>query len=145
MEKIGVNQRGISLIDILIAITIIAVGIVAVFGPITRAIQQRFDAEQTSIAMNLARSKMEEVMNQKFWEIQPSEEDFGTIEGYSNFRRVVVVEEDEPIDYVKTVRIAVLWKVPGGNESTEEGLPYDPSEPDRYRSLVELVVLKESF
>ena len=145
MGMIRMNQKGFSLIDLLIANVIIMVGIIAVFGPVEKAIRQRFDAEQTSVAMNLARSKMEELMNKKYHEMDPSVEEFGTIEGYPDFRRVVSVQDDEPMPHVKTVRIAVLWRVPGGNESTEEGVPYDPSAPDKYRALVELVILKESF
>ena len=145
MIRIVSGQDGSSLIDVLIANLLMVVGVFSVLGPMAVGIRHLEDADRTSVAMNLARSTMEDTLRLGYGDLTSFEEGYGTIEGYPDFRRVVTVWDSTPVPDMRAVRIAVLWRVPGGNESTADGVPYDAEYPDAHRAFVELILLKEAF
>ena len=60
------KKRGFSLLEILIAIVFFTVGVIAVAWLFTSGLVGSIDAENTTIAMNLAQRKMEEIRNLNF-------------------------------------------------------------------------------
>jgi hypothetical protein len=144
MFRIIKTNSGSSLVDVLMANFLMIIGVFAVLSPVSIGMRHLNDSDRTSIAMNLARSTMENAMSANYGTVASSFEGYGSIPGYPDFKRIVVVQENTPVNYVKLIRVAVLWAVPGAKESTSDGLAYDPLNPDAHRAFVVLVIMKEA-
>jgi prepilin-type N-terminal cleavage/methylation domain-containing protein len=80
-------MRGYSLLEVLVATTIVVVGVAALAQLIALATSTSLRARQTTMAAVLAQQKMEELLPQATTELTPSPADalVRDVEGYSDF------------------------------------------------------------
>lgn len=66
--KLFARQHGMTLVELLVAVAILAVGIVPLMSLFTQALKTGEHANKRMIAMNLARDLQEEIRSKAFWE-----------------------------------------------------------------------------
>lgn len=103
-------KKGFTLLEVLIAVLLFAVGVIAIVGLFSVGMITSVDAENTAIAMNLARARIEEVRNRDFALI--IDESKGAIGGFPRFQREVLVTS--PLADLKQVIVNVYWTFKGG-------------------------------
>ena len=123
MSKSAINKKGLSLIETAIAIAVLLIGIVAAAQIFPLSVKVDKTAEQTTVAADLAQSKIEEVFSQGFENISA-----GTIEPrhrlaasstnpfYPYERQTVVDYVDGNLNYsaaatgLKRISTTVYWR-----------------------------------
>jgi type IV pilus assembly protein PilV len=111
VEKTG--DRGFTLIEILVAVSILSVGVLGMAALQGTSIRQNAFSMRTTEATALIESKIEEYRNIAYASIpvgDDSEADLGT---GGQFTRTSSVQKDTPVNDVKTVTIQVSWSDPG--------------------------------
>ena len=80
-------QRGSSLLEVLVATSVVVVGVVALAQLATLAARANLQARQTTLAAVLAQAKMEELLSEAATGLSPSPPDAlgRNVEGYSDF------------------------------------------------------------
>lgn len=104
------NEYGFTLLEVLIAVLLFAVGVIAIVALFSTGLISSADAESTTIAMNLARARMEEIKNKDFTLM--NNEAKGTIGGFPGFQREVLVTT--ALADLKQVTVNVYWTFKGG-------------------------------
>ena len=99
------KKQGFTLLEVLIATVLFTVGVTVIIGLFGTGFIGGFDAENTSIAMNLAQQKMEEVRNLSFDDIIDETED--PVTDFPGFKREV--DETESPAGLKQVTVTVYW------------------------------------
>ncbi|GAI20798.1 unnamed protein product, partial [marine sediment metagenome] len=108
------NLNGFSLIELMVAVVILALAIFGIFLAFTTSFQGMADARDRTVATNYAQEKIEEIKNKPFEEIvddptDPDEPPVG-ISGTKFKREVnVTVDVDGSIDELKKVTTTVSW------------------------------------
>jgi len=103
------SQRGFSLIELMVAVAILAMAIFGIFHAYSVGFMGMADARDVTVATNYAREKMEEIKNMSFEDIEDEPSD--DITGQTKFKREVIEEPiiDDEIDVGKEVTIRVIW------------------------------------
>lgn len=111
------NERGFTLIEVLVALAILAVSLVAMMDSFTSASRGNADVYRYNAAFSLAQSKMEEIKNNPFIRVADiAPVDFTGESDYSEFagfQYSVAVTDNDLIN--KTVIVTVFYK--------DEGVP----------------------
>jgi type IV pilus assembly protein PilV len=116
------NQKGFSLVEILIAMTVFAVGLLALAGMQITAIQGNAFSGTTTDAATLAQDRLEQLMPLTYSSLTtdddlaagahpPGTQQIGgtvTIQGIT-YTNTWNVTDNSPIDNTKTVNMAVTW------------------------------------
>lgn len=110
------NNRGFSLIELLIAITILAVGLLAVAGLQTSAIKGNFHAITITEATSLAEDRIEAIRNMDYADINYA--NFPNVQNNINgiYNRETVIEDDNPLSGLKRVTVTVRWNANGSHQ-----------------------------
>lgn len=117
------NQKGFSLVEILIAMAIFAVGLLALAGMQITAIQGNTFSGTTTDGITLAQDRLEQLMTLTYSSLTPPGDDLaagahppGTQEigGTEQIQGITYtitwnVTDNSPIDNTKTVDMAVTW------------------------------------
>lgn len=110
------DNNGFTLVENLVALTILCVGFLAMAGIIGGTLRGRCFSAQVTQATVLAQDKMEDVMRIGYPDLPSADsvqtEDYGSIAGYPAYCRVVSVDAAEPGLGMKTVTITVYWSSP---------------------------------
>ena len=142
------NQAGMTLVEVLVAIVIIGIGLMALLAAVPAGIGGMETGRQQSTAIYLAQDKMERIKSwslstspnpaqQGFGTILPAgtcfaagqgacaTENYGTIAGYPGYRRVVTALADPgtpaPPNHTRTrVTVQVFYTPRGDNVQTAE-------------------------
>lgn len=105
-------MKGFTLLEILIAIIILTVGVIALTGAFTSGISAATDVENVDLALNIAQAKMEKIKDTAFASLTDSGPT--TDANFSNFNVTVdVAEGNDPTQ----VDVTVAWNVKGGQTS----------------------------
>ena len=104
------KQKGFTLIEILISMLLFTGGVVLTLTLFASALVSSVDAENTTIAMNLAQRKMEEIRNLSFLGIV--NEAKAAVAGFTGFQREVVVTTPETD--LKEITVKTYWTYKGG-------------------------------
>ncbi len=105
-----IKKSGFTLLEILIALIIFTLGIVVVAGLFSTGLINSLDTENTTIAMNLAQRRMEEIRNLGFANI--ADEAKADVTGFAGFQREVEVDDppgDPTTDDLKEITVTVYW------------------------------------
>ena len=105
------NLSGFSLIELMVAVAILALAVFGIFHAYSVGFLGMADARDRTVATNYAREKMEEIKNKPF--VQIENEDLTKISG-TKFKREVDVE-DEVAGELKKVTTKVSWFDRNGN------------------------------
>ena len=103
-------MKGFTLLEILISLVIVTVSIVFISGAFSSSMVGSVDAEKTTVAMNLAQRRMEEMRNLDF-DTGIIAEAKADVSGFSGFQREVSVSE--PQTDLKQVTVTVYWTYKG--------------------------------
>lgn len=103
------KEYGFTLLEVLIAVLLFTVGVIAIVALFSTGLISSVDAESAAIAMNLARARIEEVRNKDF--VLMSDEAKGAVGGFPGFQREVLVTT--PLPDLKQVTVNVYWTFKG--------------------------------
>ena len=118
--KRKLSQKGFSLIELMVAVVILAMATFGIFLAFSTGFQGMADARAVTVATNYAREAMEDIKNMDFGEILTPEikSSSVTVNGITYNRQVfATIQEDQNI---KRVITTVTWKDRNGNTKTVE-------------------------
>ena len=104
------KNKGFTLLEILVAIVLFTGSVSLIVMLFADALVGSVDAENTTIAMNLAQGKMEEVRNLSFASI--ADEAKAAVTGFAGFEREVMVTTPETD--LKQITVKSYWTYKGG-------------------------------
>ena len=107
------NLSGFSLIELMVAIAILAMAIFGIFHAYSAGFMGMADARDRTVATNYAREKMEEIKNKHFDDVIDESPAY-IIPGQTKFKREVVVEDKFVGELIK-VTTEVSWFDRNGN------------------------------
>ncbi|MDM8515505.1 prepilin-type N-terminal cleavage/methylation domain-containing protein [Desulfobacterales bacterium HSG16] len=99
------TSKGFTLIEVLIAMFILTVGMLAMAGQLANTIVNNDLAKKRSVATNLAQDKMEEIQNAGFSDAAAGT----TSEVIFIYTREWTVTDDSPGANMKTIEVKVSW------------------------------------
>ncbi|MDI6891857.1 MAG: prepilin-type N-terminal cleavage/methylation domain-containing protein [Actinomycetota bacterium] len=126
------EEKGISIIEVMIAITILALALLPMMAMFETGISSTTVAGEITIATQLANDRIEEIRNHSFLDVYNTYKDevvenYGTIPDFPRFRRVTVAEYvDENLDPVAgptdllRVTVTLYWHFRGSEKSHSE-------------------------
>jgi len=101
-----ISKKGFSLIELMVAVTILAIGILGIFLAFSNSWMGMADARDRTVATNYAREAMEDVKNMNFEMV--TNENLGIAESIDDkFTRVITVNTES--DVLKKVNTNVFW------------------------------------
>lgn len=108
-------KKGFSLIELMVAITILVMAIFGIFHAYSVSFMGMADARARTVATNYAREAMEDIKNMDFGEIKPQGSSV-TVNGITYNRQVIVQENPN----IKRVITTVTWKDRNGKQKIVE-------------------------
>ncbi len=129
-EKTHIRRQGFTLIEVLIALAILTVGLLAAAKMQISAIQGNYFSNNTSTALSLAEQKMEDLLGKTYTDAAVGDTQAGNntnlsslvtkdheelnvneegVVGGGIYHRVWNVADDTPITDTKTITILVTW------------------------------------
>lgn len=114
--SVGSNPRGFTLLEVLLALTLLAGGTVAIVELFQRAQMGVADGESAATAVYLAQRRLEELRNVPYGQLASEAKASVTDPtGYSRFSREIVVTT--PITNLRQLVATVFWTATGGETS----------------------------
>jgi type IV pilus assembly protein PilV len=104
--QISPDEKGFTLIETLMAIAIIAIGLLALAALQTSAISGNAKANKHSMAVSLAEDQVETYRNMPYDSIPASP----PAEPWGIFTRTTTVQDGVPVAGSKTVTVSVSWQ-----------------------------------
>jgi type IV pilus assembly protein PilV len=112
MTKIG-NDKGFTLIEVLVAMVILSIGLLGTAALITGIINGNKVSNRISTATTCAQDKMEEIRRLGYSGMPTSDttttEPYNSITNYSLYKRITFTDVDNPAAGMKTVTVTVCW------------------------------------
>jgi type IV pilus assembly protein PilV len=102
-------EEGFTLVEIMIALVVLSVGLVALAGLQISAIRGNAFSKRMTTAVSVANTRIEQIKNMPYANIQP-ESSTQITESNINFTRQVTVTNNSPLPNTKTVNVTVTWK-----------------------------------
>jgi len=116
--KIKLSQRGFSLIELMVAVVILAMVVFGIFLAFSTGFQGMADARDRTVATNYAREAMEDIKNMDFEYI--SSVPLELISGTKYKREVSVEENVEESLNLKKITVRVIWEKRNGDNISVE-------------------------
>lgn len=124
------NERGMTLVEVLVAVMIITVGLTAIATGMQVGTSGVAQGQQQTTAIFLAERHLEDIKafalsasgTQGWTNVTsanfPATEDYGSITGFTTYRRTTTITT--PTATTKRVSVSVFWKPVGVNTTTGE-------------------------
>ncbi len=103
------NAKGFTLIEIMVAVTLLSVGLLGMAGLTVGIMRSNSLSNQVTTATALAQAKMEDLKREGYSGATDSAEGYNAISGYPLYSRDTVIDVDTPELGMKTVTITVSW------------------------------------
>jgi len=103
------SQRGFSLIELMVAVAILAMAIFGIFHAYSVGFMGMADARDRTVATNYAREEMENLKNMSFDNLDTGEEIPFTIPAPTKFSGTETIEEWNSNEDLKKVTTVVSW------------------------------------
>ena len=110
----SLHQKGFTLLEIMIAVAIIAIALTALLGSQSQSVYFANSAKFETMATLLAQSKMSELVLEDSFSLSSNSGDFGDdFPGYAWEAKVsdIVIEGIDVSDYLKQIDLGVTWGV----------------------------------
>jgi len=106
------RERGFTILEVLIALLVVAVGILGVGGLAVTTVQGNEAAGRLTEATILAQDRIEAARAAGYdgADALAGTEAYGSITGHAPFSRVVAVADATPGTWMKTVTVTVQWE-----------------------------------
>ena len=108
------NNKGFSLIELLVALTILAVGLLAMAGLQTTAIKGNAHGNTISQATSWAEDRIEDIRNSDYVDINYVS--FPKIQTQSIYTRETEIIIDDPMSDLKRITVTVSWVANGPHQ-----------------------------
>lgn len=112
MKKLR-NEKGFTLLEILVAITLLSVSLLGMAGLTAAVVKGNDFSSRVTTASTLAQDKMENMTNLGYANTDVVDatvtEDYNTIPNYPFYKRVTFTDVDNPGLGMKTVTVTVFW------------------------------------
>ncbi len=107
------NDTGFTLIEVLIAIVILSVGLLGMASLTVGIIKGNKTSNNFTMAATCAQDKLEDFQRLGYSGIPATDttvtEDYNSMTGYGEFKRVTLTTVDSPEANMKTVTVTVYW------------------------------------
>ncbi len=105
------DNSGLTLLEVLIAMVILAIGSLAVAGLTVGIIRGNLFSNKLTTAMTLAQDKMEGIKRLGYANAGTAQgtENYKTIQNFLPYKRVTTVSSNAPTAGMKTVMVRVYW------------------------------------
>lgn len=115
-KKLSQNNRGFTLIELMVAVAILALAAFGIFQAFTTGFMSMAESRERTEAVNYVRQALEEIKNMDFDKIRPENLDFKKkyILGSDKYQRAVIVNEIS--NNQKEVKVVVYWDGRDGEE-----------------------------
>lgn len=111
------RRTGFTLLEMMLALVLFAVGTVAIMELMQRAHAGVADGENVLIATHLAQRRLEELRNTAYGSlVSESKASVTSPSGFTRFSRAVTVTES--LSSLKQIVVTVYWNTQGGEAST---------------------------
>ncbi len=111
--KILRNKKGFTLVEILVAMTLLTTALLGMAGMTAALMQGTTFSNRLTVASTLAQDKMEDLTKLGYANTATADttvtEDYNSIPNFPFFKRVTTTDVDSPAAGMKTVTVAVLW------------------------------------
>ncbi len=120
-------KKGFTLIEVLVAIFVLTVGIVAVLQAFPLGTYIQKSSQMTTVAIQLSQAKLEELISKSYDDsllfVGTTTESYGTVSGFSSYKRTTRINYYDPNSPsqipvadlgIKKIEITVFWKSPLG-------------------------------
>jgi type IV pilus assembly protein PilV len=105
----GHDDKGFTLLESIIAITILSIGLLAMASLTVAIIKGNTLSNNMTTATVLAQDKMENIRKLGYDGAVNETENYGAISGYPLFKRATTVLDDTPYSDMKSVTVTVYW------------------------------------
>ncbi len=107
------NKKGFTLIEILVATTLLATALLGMAGLTAALMQGNNFSNRLTVASTLAQDRMEEMTKLGYGNTAVTDttvtENYNSIPNFPFFKRVTTTDVDNPAAGMKTVTVAVFW------------------------------------
>ncbi len=107
------NKKGFTLIEILVATTLLATALLGMAGLTAALMQGNNFSNRLTVASTLAQDRMEEMTKLGYGNTAVADttvtENYNSIPNFPFFKRVTTTDVDNPAAGMKTVTVAVFW------------------------------------
>lgn len=103
------NKKGFTLIEVLIATLVLAIGLLSLATLAGTVIRGNSFSNKMTTATTLAQEKLEDIQRQGYSNASSSTENYSSIAGYSAYKRITNVATASPATGMKTVTVTVSW------------------------------------
>jgi prepilin-type N-terminal cleavage/methylation domain-containing protein len=107
------EERGFTLVEILVATVILSVGLLGIAGFTTAVMRGNAFSNRMTTAVMLAQEKMEDVRRVGYSGMPSGDEtiteDYGFIANYAPYKRVTFTDAESPAAGMKRVTVTVYW------------------------------------
>ncbi len=105
----GRNDKGFTLLEILVALTLLTVGLLGVAGLTVGIMRGNRHSNVVTTATTLAQDRMEEIRKRGYIGADSLAGTENSVTGFPFYKRVTVITNNTPSLNMKTVEITVSW------------------------------------
>ncbi len=108
------NEKGFTLLEILIAITVLSIGLLGMAGLTTNIIHGNMLSKKVTTATTLGQDRMEHFRRLGYSATPTADttttENYNSIANFSSYKRVSFIDVNSPSAGMKTITVTVYWK-----------------------------------
>ncbi len=113
------TQKGFTLLEILVALTVLSIGLLGMAGLTTSIIHGNTLSKKVTTATTLGQDRMEHFMRLGYSTTPTADttttEDYNSIANYPSYKRVSFIDVNSPNAGMKTITVTVYWNSDAGS------------------------------
>ena len=121
------GEEAFSLIELLVAITVLAIGLLGIAGLQGATISKNLSAMKNTEATALIEDKIEEFRDTPYTSISEGTETESSLGTGGLFSRTSIIQDNIPLVDTKTITVQVSWSSPGQHMFTFQTIVSNPS------------------